>query len=185
MERNSGHYRKIVKLFSTTMSKLPPSHPWASETSRSAYNLVLAAEELGLAGNSPEDVMSARIVGYLMISLYNYRYLLGDGPISHVTLEVVSGHAVPSTVIYALGKQYRERLLRACKHSGCFVRYLSSSCSRVVRSAKGPLPQPSEHLSRPSFDTKEEMVADCLDESGKDYRAAKKRVSMLRYLGIY
>ncbi|KAJ3498576.1 hypothetical protein NLJ89_g10201 [Agrocybe chaxingu] len=124
---------------------------------RSAYNLVLTAERTAAVG---DQKMYARVMGFLMINLYGARSTLGDTPLLKVTKEVVSCN--PSTTvdadIRALGLQYCERLLRA------------------FRQAKGPPPAPSNHVSRLSFDTIQDMINDCMDPSPKDYRAARKAV---------
>ncbi|EKM54945.1 uncharacterized protein PHACADRAFT_94763 [Phanerochaete carnosa HHB-10118-sp] len=93
-----------------------------------------------------------------MIALHDFRKTLGDVAVSQVSKAVRSDSSRDSSaVIYELGEYYRYKLLRA------------------FRQAKGPMPAPSQHPSRPSFATLEDMLKDALDGSGKDYRSAKKR----------
>ena len=64
-----------------------------------------------------------------------------------------------------------------------FLFHLSFACSLTVMSlvqqSKGPLPPQSEHPSRPSITTLEDMIKDSLDGSGEDYSLARRRVRRL------
>ena len=48
-----------------------------------------------------------------------------------------------------------------------------------VRSNKGPIPTPSNHASRPSFDTVVDMTNDTLVEAPQSHRGAKMNVSLV------
>ena len=50
-----------------------------------------------------------------------------------------------------------------------------------VRANKGPIPTPSNHPSRPSFDTVADMLNDTLEDAPQSHSAAKKHVS----IGLY
>ncbi|KIP02683.1 hypothetical protein PHLGIDRAFT_111814 [Phlebiopsis gigantea 11061_1 CR5-6] len=102
--------------------------------------------------------MHARIVGYLLIYLYELRSALGSQAVGQAAHEAISNsNASPNKVIYQLGLRFREGLLRS------------------FRQAKGLLPQVSEHPSRPSFSTLEDMMKDCLEGSGTDYQSSRKK----------
>ncbi|GJE94032.1 hypothetical protein PsYK624_102000 [Phanerochaete sordida] len=122
---------------------------------KSAYNSVVEAERRA-AGNDT-DIMHARVVGYLMIALHDFRETLKDSAIERVSEVRLLLDAKPVTAVYELGLWYRTRLLRAFQKS------------------KGPLSPSSQHSSRPSFTTPEDMLKDTLAGSGKDHRSAKRR----------
>ena len=44
--------------------------------------------------------------------------------------------------------------------------------------AKGPMPSPSRHPSRPSFDNMQEMLGYLLYEAPQDHRTSKLKVSL-------
>ena len=50
-----------------------------------------------------------------------------------------------------------------------------------VRSNKGPIPTPSNHASRPSFDTLADMINDTLEESPQSHAEAKKHVGLVLF----
>ncbi|ESK81360.1 hypothetical protein Moror_3739 [Moniliophthora roreri MCA 2997] len=84
---------------------------------------------------------------------------VGDAPVARITNEVNSmgpPGADQRAIIYRLGTLYRQNLLRAFK------------------SSKGPLPMPSSHPSRSSFDSVQQFITENLQSSPKDYRTAKK-----------
>ncbi|EEB89238.1 hypothetical protein MPER_12689 [Moniliophthora perniciosa FA553] len=119
---------------------------------QSAYQSVLQAEEE--ASNDIER-MDARVVGFFMIEFWKLGpSSIGDRPVAQIKLEVNSTGG--SGGIYELGTRYRENLLRA------------------FRSSKGPLPMPSNHPSRPSFDSMQQFVNENLHSSAKDHQTAKK-----------
>ncbi|GJE94029.1 hypothetical protein PsYK624_101970 [Phanerochaete sordida] len=123
---------------------------------QSAYNSVLDAERR--ATGSDMDLMHARVIGFLMIALHDFRGTLKLSAIKQVSKGVrspLTGQV--DSAVYELGEMYRVHLLRA------------------FRKSKGSLPPPSQHPSRPSFTTLEDMLKDALDGSGKDHESVKNR----------
>ncbi|KAF9013706.1 hypothetical protein BDZ89DRAFT_1076885 [Hymenopellis radicata] len=135
----------------------------------SAYSLVLRAEKHAKeqldASYDKESVMEwkckvmdARVMGFFIIELYSVR-TLGDTPITCIIRQVTSNGQQgqdDNEVVYGLGKQYREVFMRAFR-------------------SKGQIPHPSSHVSRPSFDTLEDMTHDCLEPAPSDHRTSKRR----------
>lgn len=57
--------------------------------------------------------MNIKVIGFLLISLFESREILGDAPVTRVFTEIASSNANDS--INQLGTHYREKLLRASK----------------------------------------------------------------------
>lgn len=69
--------------------------------------------------------MHARIIGFLMIHLYDIQSSLGSAPITQLAKEVVSRSTqdpigASNQAVYELGIWYRERLLRPCMWLGIY-----------------------------------------------------------------
>ncbi|KAF9063258.1 hypothetical protein BDP27DRAFT_1335410 [Rhodocollybia butyracea] len=129
----------------------------------SCYNLILEAERNALKAyattcteSSRQNIMAARVTGGFLIHLYSKRRILGDGPARSIVSQVTSGSIPAQEVIYSVGRELRDRLI----------------FSETVN--KDPAPS-SNHPSRPSFDTLQEMLAQTIQGSGTDYRTARNK----------
>ncbi|KAI3621390.1 hypothetical protein WG66_000044 [Moniliophthora roreri] len=143
--------RSLPTLADTGLIHAPPSI-------QSAYRFILQAEA---AAHTDEERVGARVVGFFMTEFWRSRlsFGVGDAPVARITNEVNSmgpPGADQRAIIYRLGTLYRQNLLRAFK------------------SSKGPLPMPSSHPSRSSFDSVQQFITENLQSSPKDYRTAKK-----------
>uniref|UniRef100_A0A0W0GCH1 HNH nuclease domain-containing protein n=3 Tax=Moniliophthora roreri TaxID=221103 RepID=A0A0W0GCH1_MONRR len=141
--------QSLLTLADSGLTHAPP-------TIQSAYRFVLRAEA---TARTDEERVDARVVGFFMTVFWRSRSHFGDTPVARITNEVNSmgqPAADQGAIIYRLGTLYRQNLLRA------------------FRSSKGPLPLPSSHPSRPSFDSVQQFITEHLQSSPKDYRTAKK-----------
>jgi hypothetical protein len=108
---------------------LPPSPPtydtWQKDCPQylSAYNLAFNAERYAtqklVAGPTKNDnIMSARVAGYLLVELFNWRKILTTGPCDQLLKELQSKSLEPggsvNDVVFKVGKLYRDRFIRSC-----------------------------------------------------------------------
>ncbi|KAF8259704.1 hypothetical protein EI94DRAFT_1750815 [Lactarius quietus] len=110
-----------------------------------AYNLAFNAEKYATQHAEAEptnevkdNIISARVDGYLLVELFNRRAILTEGPCIYISKELRSedregGDA--NDTVFKVGNFYRDRFLR------------------LFRTTTTAYPSPSLHLSRPSFDT--------------------------------
>ena len=82
-----------------------------------AYEKVLKAEAQAVQDGVNQDLVHARVAGYLILELYASREILGDQPFTTVINDIV----LPSqdregggdnSVVYRIGKRYLENLVR-------------------------------------------------------------------------
>jgi hypothetical protein len=139
------------------------------------YSVILRAEQT-MHAVGDKAVMDVRIVGWLLIALYDSRWTLGDVAFGQLLREV--GSCQSDSTVMALGEWYREALLRACAlhvflPSGVRVSY---PAMRVVRRTEGSAVAPSEHPSHPVISTVEDMIKDMMEGSVEAHAGAKSRV---------
>lgn len=89
-----------------------------------AYDLILSAEAHAHQQTPPQPgesaarkVVMARVVGYLLLELYNRRWILGDRPYQWIAQEVYAAASVPEKVhyiIYEFGERYMAYFMRLC-----------------------------------------------------------------------
>ena len=153
--------------FSMTTIELPPSplplRPPQYESWReiqpnfvSAYDAVLNAErhanERAMIGPEAKDnLISARVAGYLLLEPYNRRTTLADRPSSSLVKSIVSpsldgGGSVDT--VFAVGKFYRNILLRMCAFGFFATRFGISISLQSVLSTRG-IPNPLHTLRAP------------------------------------
>ncbi|TFK66209.1 hypothetical protein BDN72DRAFT_844621 [Pluteus cervinus] len=147
------------------MSKLPkdlPARIGRSQTSSSAYNKVLVLEgELQLSienfigtkdskAKLTKDLCCCRILGYL----FHYAPGAGDSAQGAVK-EVVS--ACSNSDLLEIGLFYYNHFIR------------------LFRANEGPILQPANCESRPSFDTMADMIGDFLAPATQSHASAKRR----------
>jgi len=119
----------------------------------SAYNICLMLEKsLQSALDRGEDIgdnlIFVRIPGYLI------HYVPTDRGLKNVVQEISS--CIDDSALLNVGKMYYDHYIRA------------------FRANKGRIPTPSNHASRPSFDTIADMVNDTLMEAPQSHADAKK-----------
>ncbi|KAG6375712.1 hypothetical protein JVT61DRAFT_3287 [Boletus reticuloceps] len=124
----------------------------------SVYRIILRAEQQAV---EPQDIMSARVVGYLLLEFHERSHIFGDTPCASLAKWVTS---MPQNqgdsehdVIYGLGTLFREKFIR------------------LLRTSTAPYQPPSSHPSRRSFETLEDMIGDTMEPTGKYYGSAKQR----------
>ncbi|KXN80608.1 hypothetical protein AN958_09646 [Leucoagaricus sp. SymC.cos] len=138
------------------MTSLPPKVPHRLRDVAhvvSAYGICLRLEKsLQLAANKGDNVgnnlIFIRILGYLI------HYVPTDRGLKTVIQEIVS--CVDESALLLVGKMYYDHYIRA------------------FRANKGRIPTPSNHASRPSFDTIADMINDTLVDAPQSHSDAKK-----------
>ncbi|KAF9643997.1 hypothetical protein BDM02DRAFT_3122647 [Thelephora ganbajun] len=128
----------------------------------SMYERILQGEARAIQDEANENIMLARVVGHLVLELYARRGILGNRPCETIIDEVMrspTGYGDGDNVVFEVGRQYRDHLIRGFRTSTELYRY----------------PSPSLHPSRPSYDKLEDMTRDLTKPSGKDYRTTRKK----------
>ncbi|KAH7910681.1 hypothetical protein BJ138DRAFT_1064691 [Hygrophoropsis aurantiaca] len=139
------------------MTALPalPDRFLISRTLHGAYTKCLSREKsLQGAPDSKErqqKLINVRIVGFIVL----------DWPTPAVVQTIAREVAAcKEDAIDAIGQRYYNHLLRSLKSNG------------------GPIPDPSAHISRPSFDRKMDLIKEMLVEAPQDHQATKKKASV-------
>ena len=83
-----------------------------------AYGIIIRAERFAIRQQWQENVISARVAGYLLLEFDARSEILGEQPCASIVEEVTSQHQVSGQkerdVVFEVGRQYRNKLLRAC-----------------------------------------------------------------------
>jgi len=117
-----------IELSVNSLPRKPaPSEEWRMHRPDylSVYNLVLDAErhaneqvEANPSSREAKDnLMFARVAGYLLTELFNRRAILSEGPCASLAKRLKSPSPVGDTahgVAFGIGKWYRDYLLRLC-----------------------------------------------------------------------
>ena len=142
---------------------------------RSAYSKILLLEQAATADTNhngrEQRLVHARILGYLILEGPSIRAS------EYVAKEVNSCQDYDQ--MDKIGEIYHLHFIRACESPSLCCFSLSDSLL-IVKRQKGATPAPSSHPSRPSFDTKKEMMKDMLRQGGEPpqhHAQAKKNVS--------
>lgn len=84
----------------------------------SAYDMILQTERRAVREEAREDIMSARVVGYLLLEFDAQSDTFGDTPcdilVKWVTLPPQSPGHNELDVIVGIGKLYRDKFIRLC-----------------------------------------------------------------------
>jgi len=146
---------------------------------RSAYSKILLLEQAAARADRnvrEQRLFRARILGYL----------IREGPSmrasEHVAKEVNS--CQDNDQMDKIGEMYHLHFIRVCEPPS-LCRFCLSDSLPIVKKNKGATPAPSTHPSRPSFETKKEMMEDMLRQGGEPpqhHAQAKKNVSHVRTL---
>ena len=81
-----------------------------------AYDIIRRAEQFAIQQEQKDDMISAGVVGYLLLELNARSEILGEQPCASIVKEVtsqVSGKK-ERDVVFEVGRHYRNKLLRAC-----------------------------------------------------------------------
>jgi len=104
----------------------------------SAYNMILQAEQRAVQQQAQEDIMSARVVGYLLLEFIAQCDALGDSPCASLVKWVTSppqstGDNVDD-VIFGVGKLCRDKFICLCAFQVFFpTRHLQQLSSSNVQ----------------------------------------------------
>jgi hypothetical protein len=102
--------------------ELEPPIPAYAKALQAAYSNILQAEDRALQDGADENVISARVVGHLLLELYARRGILGDQSYLSVIDEIVcSPQDRDDDLIFELGKRYRDHLIRPCASDPFFA----------------------------------------------------------------
>jgi len=162
------------------LQSLPlPSKPTTYEIWRedrpqylSAYNLAFNAEkyatqqaEADPSNNlrAKDNIISARVAGYILVEFFNRRAILTEGPCRYLSIELNRDDGDANDAVFNVGKFHRNHFLR-------LFRSTNDSTTRC------PSPSSRPTLSRPSFDTVENMNMDYMMADDKSYRTARRKV---------
>jgi len=141
---------------------------------RNAYVLVKKAEALAESSSKQDDLVCARVVGYLLL------YPVNDTSRQTVTSEVLSINEKcndeVSQKVFSLGKMYMGHLIRPCMTS--FQSFcIGSSTYFLVRKNKGRTPISTPHIS---FDKLRDLIKTTLVKPRpENYSQAKANVRVL------
>ena len=117
-----------IELSASPLPRKPaPSEEWRVHRPDylSVYNLVLDAErhaneqvEANLSGREAKDnLMFARVAGYLLLELFSRCAILSEGPCASLAKQLKSPSREGGTahdVVFGVGKWHRDYLLRLC-----------------------------------------------------------------------
>ena len=114
-----------IILSASPLSCVPPTPFQERPDYLSAYNLALKAERHAdeQVRDNPsnqqtkDNLISARVAGYLLLELFNRRGVLSEGPCASFVEQLNSPSRVGKSgiqVVFELGEYYRNYLLRLC-----------------------------------------------------------------------
>ena len=155
-----NQYQYPVSMPQPLPSQLPESlnHSDVTPEIRSAYSRTLLLEEA--AADADRKVREQRLVHARILG-----YLIREGPSlqasEHVAKEVNS--CEDDDQMFKIGEMYHLHFIRPCEPPSPH-RFCLSDGLLIVKRYKGPTPMPSLYPSRPSFETKKEMIKDMLRE---------------------
>jgi len=159
------------------MSKLPlltelPQRILDDPYTKSVYTQCLGLEKVVQSRiDAKQDVgrsmIYCRILGYLLIHAPN------DQARAKVRRDIVS--ATTDQAMLDLGAKIFRSFRKIVYVHSCV--HCSTSSSVPVRSTKGPVPIPSRHPSRPSFDTLAGMIKEILQEAPQSHSVGKMQVN--------
>jgi len=124
-----------------TPSPLPrrPSYDREWDPYRYAYALVLSAEYHANEQGGKDNLVFARVTGFLLIELFKKRKILSLEPCASLALEILSPPLVGTTddLVFKLGKWYNRYLMCARAIGSSPVSFGSSVSLQIVRPPGG------------------------------------------------
>src|SRR6266478_5790276 len=86
-----------------------------------AYAIIVVAEAEANQNGIQADVLSSRVLGFLLLELFCRRHILVDQPWRKPQLEIVLGYCITteslvsrSDIVFNLGRWYQNLLIRSC-----------------------------------------------------------------------
>jgi hypothetical protein len=105
----------LPTLESPQFQELEPPTPAYTKTLQVAYSKILQAEDRAIQDGANKNVISARVVGHLILELYARRGILGDQPyLSVIDESLYLPQDRDNDLIFELGERYRDNLIRPC-----------------------------------------------------------------------
>ena len=164
----------------------PPYDQWKAHWPNclKAYNLSYEAERhakasLPLQEDAKNNVMFARVAGYLLLEFFNRRAVLSESPCKSLARHLASpprNRGTSHDVVFQVGKLLHDHLLRMCTFGFGLshgVRYLSLL---AVRTSRLPYPAPTSHPSLPSFDNLVVATLGSMKLDNRSYGSSRSKV---------
>ena len=146
---------------------------------RRGYDMILRAERHVTERNAGEDIMPARVTGYLLLE-FDARPDLFGAACASIVKQVTSplqgfkkkiNMMSSSRLVNCIATDYS-----VCVRSTGSPKLFDINSRFKVRRPTVPYPPPSSQSSRPDFDEVEDMIMDCFELTGKDYKTSRRKV---------
>jgi len=123
-----------------------------------AYEKVLKAEAQAVQDGTNQDLVHARVAGYLVLELYAIRDVLGDQPFTTVINDIVRSSQDcegkgDHSVVYGVGKKYLDNLVRPGELNRLLFALIVYVTSQSFSSAGPGHPATHMHVPTPTFST--------------------------------
>ncbi|KAG6378378.1 hypothetical protein JVT61DRAFT_12633 [Boletus reticuloceps] len=161
--------QQAIMMENITTSPLPPfNSPQIQELCSSnfsdhssAYNIILEAENYANQ-QSQEDIMFARVAGFLLLEFHSRSHIFGHLPCTSLVRRVTSQSSSKNQhdVVFHVGKLY-------CDSFICLFRTFDATTSSYS--------PPYSHPSCSSFNTLEEMIKDTMEATAMDYQTLGRK----------
>lgn len=91
-----------------------------------AYRRILEAEAQVAGDEEDEDLIAARVAGFLLLELCARRHILGSKAYLRVAQEIISQPLdAEHDVVFSVGRHYRDHLIRSCMPDYHLCRFAS------------------------------------------------------------
>ena len=165
-----------------TVSPLPKSpqlsHSCGFPDAVKAYSKILEAEAQATRNEESDNIMFARIAGFLILELSAQCQTFGTQPCSKVVQDVLSPSQDPvnggNDSVFGVGKYYLHHLICGCTSDP--LSYCMTLIWFEVRKSPMPSSMPSSRCSPPRYGSLEDMTAAFLDAPEKDFETAARKV---------
>jgi hypothetical protein len=141
----------LVELPEFPLPREPPKYEeWKKDWPQylGAYNLAFNAER---DATENDDIISARVAGYLLVELFNWSNILTMCPCDQLSNELQSKSQEPggsvNDVVFKIGKMYRDRFIRLCAF--LFFLHTSFNLSISLQLGRQPRRTPPPHCTLP------------------------------------
>ena len=133
----------LVELPALPLPREPPKYKeWEKDWPQflSAYQLAFNAEryatqQLAAVATKNDNIIAARVAGYLLVELFNCSEILTTRPCEQLSVDLQSesrdGGSV-NDVVFKIGKMYRDHFIRLCTFFFFYIRHSVSQfpCSQ-------------------------------------------------------